>query len=360
MHKFLPLAQTLIDMTVIHLPSPVNSQQFRLDRFYKGEMNDETACSILACNKVHPCIGLVFKTVPTVSGFVGICRVFSGSIRSGGDLFVSDSTYENTPGNSALVNTKKIQVSFLSSTNRTAENVPCGHICVVTGISKDIVHSGILTDMNVPVCFTFSKPSGFLPIQVLVEPKNPVNLPKLIDALRLLSKEIIDYSTDTDINGSLVLHAKEELQLDSAMKSLVDFCGFEISFGTPTVSLCETVTSVSEICTTLSPNKHNRLFMKALPLEHELYEAIEEYNRNPHHLNLVPHQKRSFNIFQTEKALKRLSEYTSWDQEYTSRIWHFEPTGAILVDLSTHVPNVKEIRESIATGFQVCSRKHYY
>jgi len=55
------------------------------------------------------------------------------------------------------------------------------------------------------------------------------------------------------------------------------FAKIEIIASEPVVSFRETVTEESSVkCLSKSPNKHNRLFLKAAPLGHDLGMACEE------------------------------------------------------------------------------------
>ena len=52
--------------------------------------------------------------------------------------------------------------------------------------------------------------------------------------------------------------------------------GAKLKISEPVVSFCETVTTESDkMCLAKSPNKHNRIFMKAEPLHDDLPDAIE-------------------------------------------------------------------------------------
>ena len=46
MPKFLPLGKTLLQMMVVHLPSPAVAQKYRVENLYTGSMSDECATAI--------------------------------------------------------------------------------------------------------------------------------------------------------------------------------------------------------------------------------------------------------------------------------------------------------------------------
>lgn len=110
----------------------------------------------------------------------------------------------------------------------------------------------------------------------------------------------------------------------------------------PVVSYRETVTDLSSVmCLAKSPNKHNRLFMKARPLPEGLAEDIDKEN-------VTPQQE-----FKTRA--RYLAENYDWDVTEAKKIWFFGPDGKgpnMLVDVSKGVQYLNEIKDSMGAGFQ--------
>ncbi|KAL0661632.1 LOW QUALITY PROTEIN: hypothetical protein Bca4012_098469 [Brassica carinata] len=86
--------------------------------------------------------------------------------------------------------------------------------------------------------------------------------------------------------------------------------GVEIVKSDSVVSFCETVLERS-ICKVMSksPNKHNRLYMEARPLEDGLAEAIDE----------------GCIRYDPKIRSKILAEVFGWDKDLTKKIWAFRP-----------------------------------
>lgn len=108
------------------------------------------------------------------------------------------------------------------------------------------------------------------------------------------------------------------------------------------VSYRETVTKESSIiCLSKSPNKHNRLFMKARPLDESLATDIENGEVSPS---------------QEPKARARyLVDNYGWDVVEARKIWCFGPDGTgpnLLVDVTKGVQYLNEIKDSVVAGFQ--------
>uniref|UniRef100_N1R0M7 Elongation factor 2 n=1 Tax=Aegilops tauschii TaxID=37682 RepID=N1R0M7_AEGTA len=130
--------------------------------------------------------------------------------------------------------------------------------------------------------------------------------------------------------------------------ALEDFMGgAEIIVSPPVVSFRETVLEKS--CRTVmskSPNKHNRLYMEARPLEEGLAEAIDDGRIGPRDDPKV----RS----------KILSEEFGWDKDLAKKIWCFGPetTGPnMVVDMCKGVQYLNQIKDSVVAGFQWASKE---
>ena len=100
------------------------------------------------------------------------------------------------------------------------------------------------------------------------------------------------------------------------------------------------------MCLSKSPNKHNRLYMKACPFPDGLADEIES-------------GKVSEN--QDNKARARhLAETYEWDVNEARKIWCFGPEtkGAnLLVDVTKGVQYLNEIKDSVVSGFQWATKQ---
>jgi len=100
------------------------------------------------------------------------------------------------------------------------------------------------------------------------------------------------------------------------------------------------------MCLSKSPNKHNRLFMKARPFADGLSEDIE---------------KGDVTQRQELKARARyLVEKYEWDATDARKIWCFGPDGTgpnLLVDVTKGVQYLNEIKDSVVAGFQWASKE---
>lgn len=95
MMKWLNAADTLLEMMVVHLPSPRAAQKYRTGYLYNGPQDDEVATAMKACDpKGHLCM-YVSKMVPTTDRgrFFAFGRVFSGTIATGQKVRILGSNF---------------------------------------------------------------------------------------------------------------------------------------------------------------------------------------------------------------------------------------------------------------------------
>jgi elongation factor 2 len=62
---FLPAADALLEMMVLHLPSPVTAQRYRAETRYEGPPDDEAGIGVRHCDPKAPLMLYVAKMVPT-------------------------------------------------------------------------------------------------------------------------------------------------------------------------------------------------------------------------------------------------------------------------------------------------------
>lgn len=127
------------------------------------------------------------------------------------------------------------------------------------------------------------------------------------------------------------------------------FAAFSFIFqkSDPVVSYRETVSEESEqMCLSKSPNKHNRLFMKARPFPDGLADDIEKGE--------VTHRQ------ELKARARYLTDKYEWEVSEARKIWCFGPDGSganLLVDVTKGVQYLNEIKDSVVAGFQWASKE---
>jgi len=185
-------------------------------------------------------------------------------------------------------------------------------------------------------------------VRVAVEPKNPADLPKLVEGLKRLAKSDPMVQCIIEESGEHIVAGAGELHLEICLKDLEeDHAQIPLKTSDPVVSYRETVSEESSItCLSKSPNKHNRLFMRAVPMPEGLPEDIDKGDVSP---------KDDF------KARARyLVDKYEWDATESRKLWSFGPEGTgpnLVVDVTKGVQYLNEIKDSVVAGFQWASKE---
>lgn len=352
MQKFLPAHEALLEMIVSHLPSPRKAQYYRAPLLYNGPLDDEYVKSIMKCDPNGPLILYISKMVPTSDKgrFYAFGRVFSGTVKTGQKVRIMGPNYE--PGKKDDLYIKNVQrtVIMMGRYTEAVEDVPCGNICSLVGVDSFIIKTATITGSEDKDCCPIHqmKYSVSPVVRVAVEPKNPKELPKLVEGLKRLAKSDPLVLCYTEESGEHIVAGAGELHLEICLKDLRDdYTGIELIISEPVVSFRETVTEESSIeVLSKSPNKHNRLHMRATPMNEELVRLIEKGEMTPKD--------------DVKKRGKILTTDFEWDEDHTKKIWCFGPETVgpnLVVDVTKGIQYLAEIKDSVTSAFQVTTKE---
>jgi elongation factor 2 len=355
MMKFLPAAETLLEMIVMHLPSPKKAQQYRAEMLYSGEPEGKYFEGIKNCDP-KACLSVyISKMVPTADKgrFFAFGRVFSGTVKAGMKVRIMGNNY--TPGKKLdLFEDKPIQrvVLMMGRYQEAIEDMPCGNCCGLVGVDKYIIKSAtVVTEGEKDALPLRDMKYSVSPVvRVAVEAKNPSDLPKLVEGLKRLAKSDPLVVCSIEESGEHIVAGAGELHLEICLKDLQDdfMNGAPLRISEPVVSFRETVTEESSIqCLSKSPNKHNRLFCKGVPLTEELSCDMEENN------------KAGADVEAKNRA-RFLAEKYDWDAGEARKIWTFGPDGKgpnVVVDVTKGVQNMNEMKDSFIAAWQWATKE---
>jgi len=350
MRTWLPAGETLLQMIAIHLPSPVTAQAYRCELIYEGPGDDEAAKGIKACDPAGPLMMYISKMVPTSDKgrFYAFGRVYSGTVRTGLRCRIMGPNYEL--GKKTDLYIKQIQRTILMMGRyvEPIEDVPCGNIVGLVGVDQYLTKTGTITTYDQAHNFKQMKFSVSPVVRVAVEVKNPADLPKLVEGLKRLSKSDPMVQIQSDESGGHIIAGAGELHLEICLKDLEeDHACVPIIKSDPVVSYRETIIAESDrMCLSKSPNKHNRLFMKARPMPEGLADDIE---------NDVVSPKQ-----EAKSRAKYLQEKYEWDPNESRKIWCFGPEVKgpnVVMDVSKGVQYLNEIQDSVVAGFQWATKE---
>lgn len=344
MQKWINASDALLEMMILHLPSPKVAQKYRTLYLYEGPMDDECAKGMIACDPNGPLMMFISKLIPTNDGgrFYAFGRIFSGTVSVSKKVRILGPNFKM--GKQEDVFEKNVQrvVLMMGRKAEDVSDVPCGNTCALVGVDQCILKQGTITDSSVGSTIKCMKYSVSPVVRVAIRPKRAEDLPKLVEGLKKMSQsdplvQVISTETEQIICGC------GELHIEICLKDLVDdYSGIEIIKSDPVVPYKETVTATSsQTCLSKSPNKHNRIYMVAEPLNEELTKEIED---------------STFKLTDDPKTnARKLIETYDWDQHDARKVWCFGPenTGPnMVVDQTKAVQYLTEIKDSIESAFQ--------
>ncbi|MGB9756252.1 MAG: elongation factor EF-2 [Candidatus Bathyarchaeales archaeon] len=317
--RLIPLHNAILNMVVKNIPNPTEAQKYRIPKIWKGPIDSEVGRAMLNCDENGPATMCITNVQSDIKeGLIATGRLFSGSLKEGDNVYLVNAGKECT--------VKQVSI-YMGSFRENVSQITAGNIAALYGL--DSVRTGeTLVDVKykgVMVPFERTKYLSEPVMTIAIEPKNPKDLPRLIEAMNRVSIEdpniiaIIDKET-----GHYLLSGIGELQLEIAMKLLTEYGGgIELSASTPTVTYRESISEKGKTVTTKTPNKQNSFRVQVEPLEKEIVELIEKGE-------LI--------------------------EEMAEKILALNKYGNVLVNLTDNI-SLEKVKESVILGFQwACSR----
>jgi len=212
--------------------------------------------------------------------------------------------------------------------------VPCGNTVGIVGIDSALAKSGTLSTIPnghpiAPMKFSVSPV-----VRRALAPINTAHLPEFNKGLIKLSKSDPCLQVIRKQNGECIIAGAGELHIEVALNDLREFLGENIKFtvSPPVVEFCETVTTLSTVtCLGKSPNKFNRLYFTAEPLDEVLLNAIDT---------------GALVIDNLKDLASALVKDFGWNKNDASKVWFFQGTNCI-VDCTSGIQYLNEIKEHV-------------
>ena len=320
MMKFLPAADTILQMIVTHLPSPAKAQTYRAEMLYSGEptMEDKYFAGIKMCDPSAPLVMYVSRLMPapntviaeagldhSTSRLYAFGRIFSGKVRSGQKVRIMGNNYSHGKKLDLYEDKPVGRIMFMMGFHApvvvvddsdTDGDVHCGNVIgIIGGAEKYIAKSATLAESaneeeignNAPSSAAAAcRPIRDVPfsiapvVKVFVDVASPTDLRALVEGLKRLAQSDPLAMCSVEPTGEHVVAGVNEAHLSMCIRELRDhFVGdwVRLTVSEPAVTFRETVTSASRTqCMTKSANRHNRLLARASPLSDALCCAIED------------------------------------------------------------------------------------
>lgn len=328
-----PLYKTLLSMIIEHVPPPNVAQKYRIPRLWRGDLNSEVGKALLEVDPNGPTVMAVSKVnVDPHAGLITTGRVFSGTIREGDEVYIIGAKSKR----------KVLQTYIYMGPSRiVVPYMPAGNIVALLG--TDDARAGdtvVAANLSGVPPFERMKYISEPVVTVAIEPKNPADLAKLVEALKELVIEdpTLDLKIDQE-TGQILLSGVGTLHLEIAAWLLKEHTKLDFTVSQPLIRFREAVRAHSQVFEGKSPNKHNRLYFYVEPLDDTTIE-------------LIATREVTEDMDARERA-KMLREKAGWDTDEARGIWAVDDRYFnVLVDKTSGIQYLREIRDYIVQGFR--------
>ena len=262
-----PMYKIVLDMVITHLPSPLEAQNYRIDKIWKGDIKSDIGKQLINCDYNGHLAAVITKVTYDVhAGMIATARIFSGKLVRGQDIYIVNT------GQS--IKTQQV-TTFIALRRIPVEVAFSGNVVGLVGLPEATVGQTIC-DPNYPIEEFEAIKHIFEPVVTKsIEPKYPQDLPKLIEILKTLSRE--DTTLKVKINqetGETLVSGLGELHLDAKVERKIREKGVEIVVSPPIVVYRETIFGKSPEIEGKSPNKHNKFYISVESISPEIYRAM--------------------------------------------------------------------------------------
>lgn len=256
----LPIHEAILEMAIKQVPNPKEAQSYRIEKIWDGQINSPTGKALAECSDTEPVAFWVTNAHLDSDGTTEAeGRLFSGKINKDDRLHLVD----------ALAETTVTQVSINTGSFREeTEFVPSGNLASLTLTGK--INAGeTLTDLKHKTEMVPFEGISYLSepvVTMAIEPKNPKDIPALLEGLQKLAAEDPNLTVNIDKEtGEYQLSGMGELHLEVAINQLKNSCGFDVNISSPRVVYMETAQKQGTPAKTKSPNKLNNFLIQVEP-----------------------------------------------------------------------------------------------
>ena len=327
-----PLHKTILDMVIKYLPSPLEAQEHRISKIWRGDLESKEGKAMTGCDEDGPLMAIITKIVNDPhAGEVANIRIFSGKIKGGETLALVDAKSQE----------RIQQVAFYKGPFRIAiEEMTAGNIAALVGLKSARAGETIAFSTDADP-FEEIKHIFEPVVTKAMEAENPKDLPKLVEVLVKMAKE--DPTTRIDINketGEILISGMGELHLEIKEKFIRRDWKIPVKTSPPIVVYRESVDKRNGPVEGKSPNKHNKLYVTIEPLEKTVTGKIAEAE--------IP--EGTIRRGKDDKIREALME-AGLSKDEAKKAINIKGTN-IIIDATKGIVHLNEIRESLITGFE--------
>ena len=333
--KKAPLHQVILNMVIEHHPNPVEAQIYRVPQIWRGDIESEEGKSILSCNPNGPVAFVVTKiVVDKHAGEIAAGRLFSGTIKQGQEVYMNMAK--------RAVRVQQINI-YKGPTRLQVDSAVAGNIVGIVGL-KD-AYAGETVSSKPIEPFEAIKHIFEPVVTKSIEAKKASDLTRLVEVLKQVSKE--DPSIFIKINeetGENLISGMGELHLEVIENRIKKEKGLDIVTSPPIVVYRETMEKKGVEFEGKSPNKHNKFYMIAEPLEEEVYQAIKSGE--------IPEAR----IKKTDKDIYPKFVKCGYETKLARNIKEIF-NGNILIDGTRGIVHIGEVIELVMDGYDQVMRE---
>lgn len=266
--KALPVYEAVFEMAIKKIPNPREAQVYRIEKIWDGHVNSEIGRALVDCNDRGPTVICITNVHSDSSNdTVATGRLFSGKVTKGDRLHLVDVLAETV--------VKEVSID-MGSFREEVSDVSAGNLAslTLTGPVKagetlvDLAHKEVMVPFE-GICYV-SEPV----LTLAIEPKNPKDIPVLLDALEKLATEDPNLKMMVDREtGEYLLSGMGELHLEIAVNQVKSTYGIDVEVSSPRVVYMESAQKEGIVALAKSPNKLDSFWVQVEPEQEEQNKA---------------------------------------------------------------------------------------
>jgi elongation factor 2 len=271
LQKAMPVYEAIFEMAIKQVPNPREAQSYRIEKIWDGNVHSPIGKALTGCSDDGPAVFCVTNVHSDLEGeSVASGRLFCGKIKSGDKLHLADALAETE--------VKKVAID-MGSFHEEVIMVQAGNLASLnlSGLAKagetlfDLAHK---VDAVPFECIKYiSEPV----VTLAVEPKNPQDIPMVIEELEKLAGEDPNLKVTVDREtGENLLSGMGELHLEVAINQLKSACGLKVAVSSPRVVYMESVQKKGIVALSKSPNKQCSFWVQVEPQDEETSKHEDE------------------------------------------------------------------------------------
>jgi len=311
-----PIASCFVDR-LRQLPCPADAQQLRGDILYPGPVDDSAALAIQRCDPDGPAMFYVARLMPVhrsqAARMWAFGRVFSGTVNAGLEVRSIPEIGRAPPGLAPKAIGGVGVLDAFGKIRSVNSKLPVGTWAAILGVEAIVSTPGTLTTCASQDTMPITPPLRRGPsatVSVRVRPETPGELPRLIEALKKLTRSDPQARTVAEDTGGHSVVAGSHVHVKACVEEVRSYLETPLQCDPVVVSYSETCTTESPCLAVRTPNNHNEFQFKTKPLHAGFAADLENQILDPVSCT----------------SMKILADRYDWDPaDGSAALWAFGP-----------------------------------